>query len=80
MTPKELNPWLRLPYVAETLKDPKERVRFNTLMQLDNFSSILHGEQGSLNLSASLCHVLWDQGAQEYAHLTHVSVGATGQL
>src|SRR3546814_14745152 len=33
----------------------------------DLFSSILHGEQGALNLSASLCHVLKDQGAQEYA-------------
>ena len=30
-------------------------------------SSILHGEQGALNLSASLCHVLRDPGAQEYA-------------
>src|SRR5579863_1681202 len=67
MTPEELNPMLRLPYVAETLKDPKEKVRFINLMQLYNFSSILHGEQGALNLSASLCHVLWDQGAQEYA-------------
>jgi hypothetical protein len=34
---------------------------------LRSFSSILHGEQGALNLSASLCHVLKDQGAQEYA-------------
>ena len=34
---------------------------------LRSFSSILHGEQGALNLSASLCHVLYDQGAQEYA-------------
>ncbi|MGH6965721.1 MAG: ferritin-like domain-containing protein, partial [Phenylobacterium sp.] len=31
------------------------------------FSSILHGEQGALNLSASLCHVIYDQGAQQYA-------------
>ena len=30
-------------------------------------SSILHGEQGALALSASLCHVLKDPGAQEYA-------------
>jgi len=30
-------------------------------------SSILHGEQGALALSASLCHVLRDPGAQEYA-------------
>ena len=32
-----------------------------------SFSIVLHGEQGALNLSASLCHVLQDQGAQEYA-------------
>ncbi|MFI4975641.1 MAG: ferritin-like domain-containing protein [Caulobacterales bacterium] len=67
MMPEELNPILRLPYVAETLTDPKEKIRFINLMQLYNFSSILHGEQGALNLSASLCHVLYDQGAQEYA-------------
>ena len=57
----------RLPYINEALTDPKERVRFINYMQLRNFSSILHGEQGALNLSASLCHVLYDQGAQEYA-------------
>ena len=58
---------LRIPYVSECLKDPKERIRFINTMQLFSFSSILHGEQGALNLSASLCHVLYDQGAQEYA-------------
>jgi len=67
LMPEELTPILRLPYVAETLTDPKEKVRFINHGQLGNFSSILHGEQGALNLSASLCHVLWDQGAQEYA-------------
>ena len=66
LMPEELTPILRLPYVAETLTDPKEKVRFINHGQLGNFSSILHGEQGALNLSASLCHVLWDQGAQEY--------------
>jgi hypothetical protein len=30
-------------------------------------SNLLHGEQGALSLSASLCHVLVDPGAQEYA-------------
>ena len=30
-------------------------------------SSILHGEQGALSLSASLCHIMKDPGAQEYA-------------
>ena len=67
MSPEEMNPVLKLPYVAQTLTDPKERIAFINNMQLWNFSSILHGEQGALNLSASLCHVLLDQGAQEYA-------------
>ncbi len=67
MTPEEMNPILRLPYVAETLTDPAQKIAFINYMQLRNFSSILHGEQGALNLSASLCHVLYDQGAQEYA-------------
>ena len=59
---------LRLPYVAETLDRPEGTgSASSTTMQLWNFSSILHGEQGALNLSASLCHVLYDQGAQEYA-------------
>jgi hypothetical protein len=31
-----------------------------------SISGILHGEQGALNLSASLCHILVDPGAQEY--------------
>jgi len=67
MMPEEMQPLLRLPYVAGKLTDPKEKIRFINHMQLWNFSSILHGEQGALNLSASLCHVLKDQGAQEYA-------------
>jgi hypothetical protein len=40
------------------------------LVNLDvwwSLSSILHGEQGALALSASLCHILRDPGAQEYA-------------
>jgi len=67
MMPVEMSPMLSLPYVAATLTDHKDKVRFINTMQLANFSSILHGEQGALNLSASLCHVLYDQGAQEYA-------------
>ena len=67
LIPEDMQPLLRLPYINETLTDPKERIRFINYMQLWNFSSILHGEQGALNLSASLCHVLKDQGAQEYA-------------
>lgn len=58
---------LHTPYVSDHLSDPKQRIRFINEMALWQFSSILHGEQGALNLSASLCHVLKDQGAQEYA-------------
>ncbi|MES2897824.1 ferritin-like domain-containing protein [Phenylobacterium sp. LH3H17] len=54
-------------YVSNHLSDWKTRVRFVNQSALRSFSSILHGEQGALNLSASLCHVLLDQGAQEYA-------------
>ena len=32
-----------------------------------SISSLLHGEQGALSLSVSLCHILHDPGAQEYA-------------
>ena len=46
MLPEEMQPLLRLPYIDQTLKDPKERIRFINYMQLWNFSSILHGEQG----------------------------------
>jgi hypothetical protein len=58
---------LQTDYVSSRLTDPKDRVRFINQSILRSFSSILHGEQGALNLSASLCHVLKDQGAQEYA-------------
>lgn len=58
---------LQTDYVKNHLKTQKERVAFANASTLRTFSSILHGEQGALNLSASLCHVLKDQGAQEYA-------------
>jgi hypothetical protein len=58
---------LQLDYVKGILTEQKDRVRFANAQTLRTFSSILHGEQGALNLSASLCHVLKDQGAQEYA-------------
>ena len=32
-----------------------------------SISNLLHGEQGALSLSASLCHILLDPGAPEYA-------------
>src|SRR5712671_1142085 len=58
---------LQLDYVRDILKTEKQRIAFSNASTLRTFSSILHGEQGALNLSASLCHVLYDQGAQEYA-------------
>lgn len=65
--PETLVAALQTKYVSEALSDPKTRTRFINQSALRSFSSILHGEQGALNLSASLCHVLYDQGAQEYA-------------
>ena len=58
---------LQIPYVRDHLVKTGQKIKFANEMQLWSFSSILHGEQGALNLSASLCHVLKDQGAQEYA-------------
>jgi hypothetical protein len=43
------------------------RIRFANESARWSLSSILHGEQGALALSASLCHILRDPGAQEYA-------------
>ncbi|MBV9996835.1 MAG: ferritin-like domain-containing protein [Caulobacteraceae bacterium] len=67
LVPEDLIGALHTRYVSEALSDPKERIRFINETTWRNVSSILHGEQGALNLSASLCHVLLDQGAQEYA-------------
>jgi hypothetical protein len=65
--PEEMIGPLQTDYVKNHLKTEKEKIRFANASTLRTFSSILHGEQGALNLSASLCHVLRDQGAQEYA-------------
>ena len=58
---------LQIPYVRDHLEKTGQKAKFINEMTLWTMSSILHGEQGALNLSASLCHVLKDQGAQEYA-------------
>jgi hypothetical protein len=47
--------------------DEKQKIKLANLDTLWTMSSILHGEQGALSLSASLCHILRDPGAQEYA-------------
>jgi hypothetical protein len=66
--PDILVPALQTDYVTNFFADkPAERIRFKSQVGRWVMSSILHGEQGALNLSASLCHVLRDPGAQEYA-------------
>ena len=67
LLPEDMIVSMSTDYVSNHLTDRKARVRFVNQSTLRTFSSILHGEQGALNLSASLCHVLKDQGAQEYA-------------
>jgi len=65
LMPREMVPELNCA-VADKLDD-RQQVRLaneNTRFMLSN---ILHGEQGALSLSASLCHILRDPGAQEYA-------------
>ena len=52
--------------VADRLNE-KQKIRLVNESVRWSLSSILHGEQGALSLSASLCHVLRDPGAQEYA-------------
>jgi len=52
--------------VADRL-DEGQQIRLANQSTRFSLSQILHGEQGALSLSASLCHVLYDPGAQEYA-------------
>src|ERR1700730_12696744 len=47
--------------------DESQKIKLVNLDVWWSFSSILHGEQGALSLSASLCMILRDPGAQEYA-------------
>jgi hypothetical protein len=66
--PDYLVPALETDYVKAHFADkPKEKIAFVNEMARWQLSAILHGEQGALSLSASLCHVLRDPGAQEYA-------------
>ena len=52
--------------VAERLDGGQQIQLANDVMHW-SVSNLLHGEQGALSLSASLCHILLDPGAQEYA-------------
>ncbi|MPZ32282.1 MAG: ferritin-like domain-containing protein [Rhodospirillales bacterium] len=52
--------------VADRL-DEGQKIRLANDVMHWSISNLLHGEQGALSLSASLCHILLDPGAQEYA-------------
>jgi hypothetical protein len=47
--------------------DEGQRIRLANEITRWNLSNFVHGEQGALSLSASLCDILLDPGAQEYA-------------
>jgi hypothetical protein len=47
--------------------DERQKIRLANEIQRWTLSNFLHGEQGALSLSASLCDILVDPGAQEYA-------------
>ena len=57
---------LQIPSIREKLSE-KQLIKLNNESFRFVLSQILHGEQAALSLSASLCHVLRDPGAQEYA-------------
>jgi len=70
MENKQLLPDHFFPILQTRLGDKltgKDRIRFINESTRWSLSSILHGEQGALSLSASLVHILKDPGAQEYA-------------
>src|SRR5262245_34901975 len=63
--PVEFTPELRTAVVDKL--DEGQRIKLANESTRWGISNILHGEQGALSLSASLCHILRDPGAQEYA-------------
>lgn len=63
--PRERMPELQSA-VCDRLDEGQQIELGNEIMRW-SISNILHGEQGALSLSASLCHILLDPGAQEYA-------------
>jgi hypothetical protein len=65
MMPAEFTPELSSA-VADKL-DEGQKIRLSNEATRWSISNILHGEQGAMSLSASLCHILRDPGAQEYA-------------
>lgn len=65
LMPKEMVPELNCA-VADRLST-EQQIRLANENTRFMVSNLLHGEQGALSLSASLCHILRDPGAQEYA-------------
>ncbi|MFP6607220.1 MAG: ferritin-like domain-containing protein, partial [Myxococcota bacterium] len=63
--PRDFSPELHSA-VADKL-DPQQQTRLANQNTRFILSSILHGEQGAMSLSASLCQIMQDPGAQEYA-------------
>jgi len=63
--PEEFFPIFRT-RVGDTMSR-EQKIKFANQSTRWQLSAILHGEQGALALSASLCHILKDPGAQEYA-------------
>ena len=57
---------LQVPTIADKLTE-KQKIKLANESFGWFLSQILHGEQGGMSLSASLCHILKDPGAQEYA-------------
>jgi len=63
--PRDFSPELHSA-VADRL-DEGQKIRLANQNTRFILSSILHGEQGAMSLSASLCQIMRDPGAQEYA-------------
>jgi hypothetical protein len=69
----DAEPLLPLDFIAEMQTavrdrlDERQRIAFANASAHWTLSQILHGEQGALNLSASLAEMFVDPGAQEYA-------------
>ncbi|HET7333503.1 MAG TPA: ferritin-like domain-containing protein [Rhizomicrobium sp.] len=65
MLPEEFFPIFKT-RIGDTMTR-EQKIKFASESTRWQLSAILHGEQGALALSASLCHILKDPGAQEYA-------------
>jgi ribonucleotide reductase beta subunit family protein with ferritin-like domain len=65
LMPRDFSPELSSA-VADKLSE-EQQIRLANQNTRFIMSSILHGEQGAMSLSASLCQIMRDPGAQEYA-------------